>query len=142
MRTGVNMSTLFPKNANIIKNYGGEEGFNFNSYHHRQVIKARKDKGLPTVDYNQRFTDYKLVGKRIMDISTNIPYNVVSARKTWYLGWYVTILCIQDNGSSVNLPCDYPLDEVNHATFEMGKQIEEFNRDFIVIGKSKLKVRV
>ena len=63
-----------------------------------EIIKERKRLGMENANDNIVIEDHPLVGKKIVDTTTEKEYNVEQVNKQWYGGWYIGLL-IECNGS-------------------------------------------
>lgn len=65
---------------------------------YRRVRRARKERGLPTVNENVRLKDHELVGKKIYHKEKDETGTIEQVNKQWHLGWYYCLL-VNFNGS-------------------------------------------
>lgn len=68
-----------------------------------KILMERRNQGRKEVTTHKDNPTHKLVGKRLRLKKTGKEYNVNSSKKTWSWGWYITLLLIDDNDSSVNI---------------------------------------
>jgi hypothetical protein len=72
--------------------------FFFNTGHHYEVWKARKDRGLPVYE-PEPLPDYYMVGKKVICIDEGRECVVESAMKYWYAGYYISLFLVDKNRS-------------------------------------------
>lgn len=86
---------------------------NFNFDHYRKVREKREQLGMEVADLNKQLEDDPLIGRTIIDTTTNEKYVVDAVNEHWHIGWY-KVLTLNHNGSHrivfwENISCGEPI---------------------------------